>query len=154
MPLPQTAPQTPPRPRRQAPLLSRVIPAIGAVAMVALLAGCTGDVPLLRAGGPGDQHCRDECNVLKTQCQQRQQNRELGCAAGLKVAAADGGQCRKPGVRNCGEPYTCLGADMSICQREYLPCAKACGGSGEPRPNAATGSAPPAKADKTGGAAG
>ncbi|WP_295388608.1 hypothetical protein [uncultured Thiodictyon sp.] len=171
-------PHTPPKLRRAARPFAWLIPGIGTIALIALLAGCStwrGPEPALRASGPDTPRCREECNLLRTQCKQRQENRELGCAERHTVAVTDYDRCIKTGGRNCQEPYSCLGADLAICRREYAPCARGCGMTGEPPPDATTGpatapkadetasptqhdqTAPPAKtdkADKTGGAAG
>jgi hypothetical protein len=146
-------PHTFPTLRRQARALARmpIIPGIAAVTLLALLAGCSGGhtaTPLVRSADPDVQRCREECKLLNTQCQQRQENRERGCAERL-TSQADYDQCRRRGASNCQAAYTCLGPDMSICQREYTPCLSACGQSGEPRQAAAAGTGAPAKADQT-----
>ena len=102
---------------------------MGAVALIALLAGCShgySEKPPIGPTGPDVQTCRDRCDLQKTQCQQRQQTREQGCAAHYTSDMSDYDLCVKSGAPNCRAPYSCLGADLGICQQEYTPCVTAC----------------------------
>ena len=130
MPLPQTALA----PHRQArPLALAVALKMGAITLIALLVGC-GHWPFEQQSPgparPASKDCRARCDLQKTQCQQRQQTREQGCAQHYTSAKADYSLCRKAGNDNCRAPYTCLGADLGICQQEFEPCLSACSARG------------------------
>ncbi len=141
MPLPQTAqaPHPQARPRAWA------IPVkMGAITLIALLVGC-GHWPFEKQSSspaqPASQDCRAHCDLQKTQCQQRQQTREQGCAQHYTSDKVNYDLCVKAGNHNCRAPYTCLGADLGICQQEYEPCLSACSAYREPPTHSGTDAA-------------
>jgi len=125
MPLPQTT-QPPHQRVRSSAGIGGVL---GLVALLALLAGCSlgrdSPQPHIPTGQAG-QTCSARCDLQKTQCQQRQQVREQGCNQHYTSALADYALCVKERARNCRAPYTCLGADLEICERQYQPCLTTC----------------------------
>ncbi len=108
----------------------------GSVALLALVVGCSQGLYEKRLIAPDasqGQTCRNRCELLKTQCRQRQDTRERACRDWHAEAKADSDLCRGGGSANCRPPETCLGADMTICDRQYEDCFITCGGRIEKR---------------------
>ncbi|HYN79836.1 MAG TPA: hypothetical protein VES73_18800 [Lamprocystis sp. (in: g-proteobacteria)] len=125
MPLPHTA--------RTSYRQARLLPVF---AMLALLVGCTQDLhktEMIAPGQPDSATCLGRCDLLKTQCRQRQETRERACADWYAAAEQDYRQCRTSRAATCRTPTRCLGADLSICDQEYEGCFTACGGRVERR---------------------
>ncbi len=80
---------------------------------------------------PEGKACLQRCELPKTQCQQRQEARETECGAIYATARADYDLCIKSGSARCKAPYTCLGADLSICDQQYDDCFSDCAGRAE-----------------------
>lgn len=97
---------------------------------------------------PEGKACAARCELPRTQCQKRQELRETDCNANYQIGQAEYAQCLKSGAARCRAPYTCLGADMSICAQQYDDCFAACSGKLErraaPNGSAATPSGEPA----------
>ncbi len=106
---------------------------------------------LVRPTSPEGKACLQRCELPKTQCRQRQEAREKECGAIYAIAKADYESCVKSGAATCRAPYTCLGADLSICEQEYDDCFAACGGRVERRLWASAAERP---AEKAGASAG
>ena len=125
MPLPHTARAI----YRQARLL-------GVVAMLGLLVGCSQglrETQLIGPAQPESQSCLGRCDLLKTQCRQRQETRERACAEWVAAAQHDYDLCRTGKAGHCRAPTSCLGADFGICDQEYEGCFTSCGGRVERR---------------------
>lgn len=133
------------------PLAHRLVLAL----TVGLLGGCAGGLheqQLIQPQGPSSQACLARCDRLKEECEARQNLREQDCGERVAAATADYERCVGSGSAPCSRPESCLGADMSICERQYEECFVACGGRVErqlrPRPwepPAKTQPAPPPK---------
>ena len=98
---------------------------------VGLLSGCAGSLheqKLIQPEGPSSQACLARCDRLKDECEARQNLREQECAARVTAAKADYEVCVASGSTPCSQPESCLGADMTICQRHYEECFTGCGG--------------------------
>jgi hypothetical protein len=109
---------------------------IGSVALLALVVGCSQGLyekRLIEPDASQGQSCRNRCELLKTQCRQRQETRERACQDWYNQAKEDYDLCRNGGAGKCRSPQTCLGADMSICDRQYENCFITCGGRIEKR---------------------
>lgn len=101
-----------------------------------LVIGCSNGLFAQRPSKPAqpvNQACAQSCELLKTQCQQRQEYRERECGTQYAAARKDYDQCRGSNAGHCKAPDTCLGADMSICDRELADCVRACGNRAEPQ---------------------
>lgn len=119
-----------------------------ALLSVALLAGCESN-PFLQADPrpvppvePGSA-CVSNCELAKTQCDQRQQLREQLCqeyAAQLKGEQRD---CRGGNGPLCVQPIECLGVDTSLCITRHEECLMECANAPPPpaAPAAPTGEA-------------
>jgi hypothetical protein len=119
--------------RDAAPLLAATL-ALFATLLVS--AGCSQGLyqkDLVQPTGPEGKTCLERCELPKTQCRQRQEARERECGEIYAVAKADYESCIKSGTAKCRAPYTCLGADLSICDQQYDDCFAACGGRVERR---------------------
>ncbi len=102
-----------------------------ALLAVGLLGGCTDSLHeqrLIQPEGPSSQACLERCNRFKGECEARQNLREQECGERVAAAKADHELCVSGGSAPCSQPESCLGADMSICQRQYEECFTACGG--------------------------
>ncbi|MGE5154576.1 MAG: hypothetical protein ACM3ST_11220 [Bdellovibrio bacteriovorus] len=116
-------------PVRLARGLAVVLAAVSLAA--AFISGCADrlyEQKLIQPEGPSGQACLDRCARFKDECQARQTLREQECAARVAAAKTDFELCKSSGSRPCSPPESCLGADMSICQRQYEDCFSACGG--------------------------
>lgn len=126
------------------------------LAVLLILAGCSQGLSRkdpVQPTGPEGKVCLQRCELPKTQCRQRQEAREKECGEIYAVARAEYDSCVKSGTANCRAPYTCLGADLSICDQEHDDCVAACIDQMARRlPAAATEKPTKAGAD-TGGAA-
>ena len=115
------------------------LPFVATLALLATLlvsAGCSQGLyrkDLVQPGSPEGKACLQRCELPKSQCRQRQQARETECGQIYAVAKAEYASCVKSGTAKCRAPYTCLGADLSICDQEYDDCFAACGGQIERR---------------------
>ncbi len=153
MPLPHRTPdhRCTPRPIRRPDRLAVLF--LAALGGGGLAIGCTTDVfrtTTTRPVAPPAESCVARCNLQKSQCQARQETREKGCQDNLARGKADYEQCRTAAIRQCLPPVTCLGADMSICDRQYEPCIADCGGPRDRNPagaDAARATEPEAVAD-------
>jgi len=119
----------------------RLAQRLAALMAVGLIAGCADrlyEQRLIEPEGAKSQSCLQRCARLQDECEARQTLREQECAERLAVAKADDEACSSGGPEPCTEPDSCLGADMSICQRQYEECFTDCGGRVErklrPRP--------------------
>ena len=120
-------------------------------AMLALLVGCSQalhETEMIAPAQPEGQSCLGRCDLLKTQCRQRQETRERACAEWYAAAQKDYDLCRTGKAGDCRAPTSCLGADFGICDQEYEGCFTACGGRVERRMRRWPGTTAPA-ADKT-----
>ena len=98
---------------------------------VGLLGSCADSLheqKLIQPEGPSSQDCLARCDRLKDECQARQNLREEECAARVAAAKADYDLCKASRSAPCSQPESCLGADMTICQRHYEECFTGCGG--------------------------
>lgn len=108
----------------------------GVIAMLLLVTGCSRGLYTTRlvapAQPPGQSEgptCLAHCDLLKTQCRQRQETRERACGDWYAAARKDYDLCRGGTAKGgCRAPDTCLGADMGICDQQYEGCFTACGG--------------------------
>ncbi|WP_295458452.1 hypothetical protein [uncultured Thiodictyon sp.] len=153
-------PQTSSRTDRQSRPLARIIAALGAVAVIALLVGCSHgrDEPApqpqtIRSGSPDAKSCRGQCELTKGQCQQLQQNRAEACPQGAANAWAAYDLCIANAGRSCAAPTRCLDEDVNSCKREYTQCIKACGAIVAPRPGTGADTAVAPQGEKTTGGA-
>jgi hypothetical protein len=106
------------------------------LAILLLSTGCSQGLyrkDLVQPTSPEGKACLQHCELPKAQCRQRQEAREKECAGIYAVAKADYESCVKSGTAKCRAPYTCLGADLGICDQEYDDCFAACGGRVERR---------------------
>jgi hypothetical protein len=86
---------------------------------------------------PEGKTCVQKCELPKAQCRSRQESREKECGQIYAIAKSEFDLCVKSGAARCKAPYTCLGADLSICDQQYDDCFAACGGRIEQRLRAA-----------------
>ena len=112
--------------------------------MVSLLSGCetTWLKPQSARPQPAfapDTACVDRCNLLKTQCEQRQQAREQFCQDQSAQFQPRPDHCDNMPRGHCVQPIECLGADLGLCRSAHEDCLMACR---QP-------SSPPLKAAKT-----
>jgi hypothetical protein len=128
---------------------------LAAVLAFAFLAGCADGLyeqRLIQPEGSSSQACLDRCARLKDECEARQTLREQECAERVAAAKADYELCKSSGSGPCNQPESCLGADMSICERHYEDCFTACGGRVErqlrPRPWEPPAQSPPSAPSK------
>ena len=119
----------------------RLAPRAAAILAVGLLTGCADrlyEQRLIEPEGTGSQSCLERCTRLQEECEARQTVREQECAERVAVSESDRASCAGSGSDPCTPPESCLGADMSICQRQYEECFSDCGGRVErqlrPRP--------------------
>lgn len=133
----------------------RLVYRMVAVLAFGLLGGCAGGLheqKLIQPEGPSSHACLARCDRLKDECEARQNLREDECAARLAAAKSDYELCVAGGSPRCRQPESCLGADMSICERQYDECFTACGGRVEKllrlRPWGSTPQSQPAEAPK------
>jgi hypothetical protein len=115
------------------------LPFVATLALLATLlvsAGCSQGLnrkDLVQPTSPEGQACLQRCELPKSQCRQRQQARENECGQIYAVAKSEYVSCVKSGTAKCRAPYTCLGADLSICDQEYDACFADCGNQIERR---------------------
>jgi hypothetical protein len=99
--------------------------------VIAVLSGCSPSVyetRLIPPGEPEGQACLARCDLLKTQCRQRQETRRSECQTRYAAAKSDYQMCLSNRARNCRAPDTCLAPDLSICDQQYEACFANCGG--------------------------
>ncbi len=118
---------------------------LAAVLVLGLAAGCADrfyEQTRVSPTEPRSQSCLDRCSRHQDECRARQDMREQECQAQYSSAMADYDSCVGSGASNCRRPDTCLGADMSICTRQYDSCFTDCGGRVERRLRARPWSSP------------
>jgi hypothetical protein len=127
------------------------------LAVLLMSAGCSQGLSRtdpVQPASPQDKACLQRCELPRTQCRQRQEAREKECGEIYALARAEYDSCVKSGTARCKAPYTCLGADLSICDQEYDDCFAACRDQMARRTPAAATEKSAAKAGAgTGGAA-
>jgi hypothetical protein len=105
-------------------------------------AGCTQGLfhrYAIDPASPEGKTCVQKCELPKAQCRSRQEAREKECGQIYAIAKSEFDLCVKSGAARCKAPYTCLGADLSICDQQYDDCFAACGGRIERRLRASGG---------------
>ena len=153
LPHPTQVPRCTPIPTRRPGRLIALL--LTALVCGGLAAGCTTDVfstTTARPVAPPAESCVARCNLQKSQCQARQETREKSCQENFARGKADYELCRTAAIRRCLPPVTCLGTDMTICDRQFEPCIADCGGPRDRNPSgadAARGAEPEAVADTT-----
>ena len=105
---------------------------------------------LIKPDSPEGRRCLETCERPRTQCQERQKVRETQCQERYSAAQSAYEDCTKSGIGNCRAPFSCLGADTSICDRQYDECFTACGGRIERRMRTLGTTAARAPADASG----
>ncbi len=114
-----------------------------------LVAGCESPFlkpPSVQAPTDTSNPCVANCTLMKTQCEQRQLQREQECQGHVARLAAERENCPTHGSQHCAPPIDCLGPDMSICATQYGDCVADCG---QPvAPPAKRPAAPPETAPK------
>jgi hypothetical protein len=128
---------------------------LGVLAMIALMLGCSQGLVERRLVAPAQapsqvRTCLDRCELVKTQCHQRQENRERACGEWYSEGERQYNQCREDGHTRCLAPTACLGADLGICDQEYETCFTGCGGQVETRLRIWPGTEIPAAASSPG----
>ncbi|MBK1718833.1 hypothetical protein [Thiocystis violacea] len=95
-----------------------------------LLVGCESNpfkqpapTPLVEPGNA----CVSNCELMKTQCDQRQQLRERLCQEYAAQLQTEQRECRDGTGPLCVQPIECLGADMKLCSVQYDQCLMECG---------------------------
>ncbi len=73
-----------------------------------------------------DQNCVANCDLAKTQCQQRQRLREDECHQHAQQMGIEYAECVARPRRHCLEPEPCLGANMAICGTQHGECIQDC----------------------------
>ena len=114
----------------------RLAPRVATILAVGLMTGCADrlyEQRLIEPEGTGSQSCLERCTRLQEECEARQTVREQECAERVAVSEGDRASCAGSGSDPCTPPESCLGADMSICQRQYEECFSDCGGRVERR---------------------
>lgn len=118
------------------PIAAALLPIASLIAALIALGGCSQGLyqrESVPPAGAQAKECLGRCDLIKTQCRQRQEARETECGAIYAVAKSEYDLCVQGGAGRCRAPYTCLGADMGICDREYDDCFTLCGGRIERR---------------------
>ena len=90
-----------------------------------------------QATQPADQSCVRQCDLAKTQCEQRQRQREEECQTHAQHASQSETGCRSRPGHHCQHPVPCLGADLSICKVQYDECIPDCTMRPAPKEDAA-----------------
>lgn len=114
----------------------RLAPRVAAILAVGFIASCADrlyEQRLIQPEGTSGQSCLDRCARFQEECEARQTVREQECAERVAASEGDRGSCADKGSGPCPPPESCLGADMSICQRQYEECFSDCGGRVERR---------------------
>jgi hypothetical protein len=114
----------------------RLAPRVAAILAVGVIAGCADrlyEQRLIQPEGTTSQSCLDRCARLQEECEARQTVREQECGERAAASEGDKASCSGGGSGPCPPPESCLGADMSICQRQYEECFSDCGGRVERR---------------------
>ena len=102
-----------------------------AIVCTGVLAGCAigpNKRTLIPPSTSEGQACLPKCDLIRTQCEGRQQGREQECLQRYATAKSEYDLCIQSGSESCKEPEPCTGADMGICRIEYDECFTACGG--------------------------
>ena len=100
-----------------------------ATVLLATLTGCQTPFvkqEVIQPTRPLDQACVARCDLLNTQCQQRQRIREQECQQHFTQVRADHAACVASNGLHCLQPVACLGVDMSICTTQREECLQTC----------------------------
>jgi hypothetical protein len=102
-----------------------------AIVCTGLITGCA-DGPyehrLIQPTTPDGQSCLSKCDLIRSQCEGRQEGREQECGERYVAARSNYDLCVQSGTKDCKAPEPCQGADMGICRTQYEECFTECGG--------------------------
>jgi len=112
-----------------------------------LLAGCqfnplkpkSDDAPATSAAP--ESACAANCDMARTQCEERQQLREQLCQEQTTRLQNDTTPCNTTTNPLCPKPTACLGADMGLCGVQHAECLTRCANT--PTPTSAKDRAEP-----------
>ncbi|MBK1720867.1 hypothetical protein [Thiocystis violacea] len=119
------------------PAKTHLVTLTAAALIAVLMAGCEGIMPRTTAPPPTgevDSACISQCDLKKSQCEERQLLREQDCQQYQSQFKASGRACETRYGSYCVQPVGCLGADVSICETELRECALDCRPIATPQP--------------------
>lgn len=98
---------------------------------ILLLSGCAEGVyehRLIPPDTPEGQSCLSNCELIRNQCEGRQQAREKECLDRYASTRSEYDICTESGSKRCVAPSNCAQADIEICRTQYQECFTNCGG--------------------------
>ncbi|MTW22975.1 hypothetical protein [Allochromatium palmeri] len=96
-----------------------------------LLVGCQFNPLKPRSAVPAtsaapESACAANCDIAKTQCEERQQLREQLCQEQAARLQNDTTPCNTTTNPLCPQPTACLGEDMGLCRVQHEECLTRC----------------------------
>jgi hypothetical protein len=87
--------------------------------------------------------CAANCDIAKTQCEERQRLREQLCQEQTTRLKNDATPCNTTTNPICSQPIACLGEDLNLCRVQHSECLSRCAVVPTPTPAPATSQAEP-----------